>query len=153
MTELKLNDFDGFNTILFDTHDPDWSKFYNEKTNIFYPPITNPIRKVEYQLDHYALWMVISTFCLNEKPTFVFASITPIAKCYACEWAKNRDRSKSMNCRDSCPLVLSEASQYDWGCGTDFDLWHYVRILDDDSSKKEAKDAAERVAKLRWREV
>lgn len=142
MTELKLNDFEGFDKILFGDHKPDWSNFYDEKNNIFMPPIKKPITLAENQLCHYALWMVISTFRLSKKPTFYNSGrywYIPLNRCYPCNWHVRYDTS----CKRTCPLVLDD--DY-YGCGTAFDRWKKSPI---DAKAQAAKE----IAKYQWREV
>lgn len=87
--ELKLNDFDGFDRFLFSEEEQldenRWKKYYfKDDDNIFrfHPPIDCPKKISEYQLNHYALWMVIYFFKLRRKP--VFYGRKPFAGCYAC---------------------------------------------------------------------
>lgn len=116
MTNLKLNDFEGFDKILFDDHKPDWSKFYDEKNDIFMPPIWRPMTLAQFQLDHYALWMVIYVFKLKEKPKFHSSCAHPELGCYACS---ARPNTIFDSCWDSCPLDLESY----YTCGEDFECW------------------------------
>lgn len=151
MTELKLNDFEGFNKILFGDHEPDWSKFYNKEIDVFMPPIGNPITLPEYQLDHYTMWMVISAFALIYKPNYFFNNTKPYSRCYACEY-KHHHRPPEY-CRFTCPLDLDGAY---FGCGP-----LYIRYcgltsgknLDDPERVTLIKQTAEKIAKLKWREI
>lgn len=141
MTELKLNDFEGFNKVLFGDHEPDWSKFYDKDTDVFMPPIEKPINLAENQLCHYALWMVISAFCLDRKPVFYYLSrhYIPFNRCYPCDWHIEQGSS----CKQTCPLILDD--DYN-GCGTAFDKWK-------ESPIDVKVQAAEVIARYHWREV
>lgn len=118
MNVLKLNDFESFNKILFCDNKPDWSKFYDEKNGIFMPPIWRPIRLAEFQLDHYALWMVISAFRLKEKPKFHSSCTRPLIGCYACSVYPDDD------CEDGCPLDLKSYDE----CGESLGFWKNTKI-------------------------
>lgn len=121
MEKLKLNDFDGFNKVLFGDHKPDWSKFYYKKSDTFIPPIRNPKTLVQFQLDHYALWMVMCAFKLAEKPNFNRDYFCPPLGCYACAACPNGIFD---DCNDACPLCLKS---YDT-CGEDFTHWKNSRL-------------------------
>lgn len=147
MIELKLNDFEGFNKILFGDHKPDWSKFYDATNDTFLPPYPTPKTEVEHQVCHYALWMVISTFSLIMKPIFLSDVEIPVGRCYACQY-KHYHVSPEYYCKDGCPLVLDD--DYDF-CGSAYN--EYELASDNFGMEVQLKDAAERVAKLEWREV
>lgn len=141
MAELKLNDFEGFDKILFNDNEPDWSKFYDKDAVTFTPPIERPETLVEHQLNHYALWMVISTFRLPGKPhihTLSYRDI-PFNRCYPCSWHVKHGSS----CEQTCPLILDDDYK---GCGTAFDKWK-------ESPVDVKVQAAKEIAKYHWREV
>lgn len=85
--KLNLNDFEGFEKYLGNN----WDKYY--KNCIFYPPIPNPKKIAEYQLNHYAYWMVIKHFGLSHKP---YSNDSMSETCYACCYAM--DRCKGVCC-------------------------------------------------------
>lgn len=86
---MKLNDFKGFEKRLFTEEErrllpkEKWKKFYNQQSYFFNAPIREPKTIAEYQLDHYALWMVISTFRLACNPAYrtVLAATTAMPAC------------------------------------------------------------------------
>lgn len=139
MTELKLNDFDGFNRRLFGEEKPDWSIFYDEKTGTFCPPISDPMSEAEYQLDHYALWMVMSVFSLFKKPVIESLPTTSINHCYPCEYILS-------DC-NYCPIKPQDREGKRKTCAVEYDNWRYA------ASPYDKSFWAERVAKLEWRYV
>lgn len=144
--KLNLNDFDSFDAFLFNGKNPNWGKFYDRETDIFIPPIYRPMTLPEYQLDHYALWMVISSFCLTKKPYFTFFIEMLINGCYACHY-KFYHEPYIYSCKNGCPLVLDDYAQ----CGTAYS--DYMRESTIYGATARLKDAAEQIAKLKWREV
>lgn len=147
MAKLKLNDFEGFNKLLFGSFEPDWSKFYDRENYTFLPPYPTPKTEVEHQVCHYALWMVISTFYLSMKPSFLSDVEIPVARCYACQYKRYRTSSK-YHCKDGCPLVLDDGYNC---CGSTYD--EYVLASNNFGMAMQLKDAAERIARLEWREI
>lgn len=145
MIELNLNDFEGFNKILFGDHEHDWSKFYNKETRRFIPPIDSPATLAAHQLDHYALWMVISAFGLSHKPEYWDSERIPPMRCYACAWKLQT----AQNCRDGCPLILDDDYE---GCGSAYDRFESADKLEDLKEVREVrKQAAKEIAMLKWR--
>lgn len=140
---LRLNDFDGFNRYLFGKKEPNWKKFYNERAEVFKPPIGKPITEAEYQLDHYALWMVISHFALRRKPEFRDSKmvVIPNCNCYACEW-----KPANTCCVNGCPLIgiLPGTCTWEW------DTWSYIRAS---ASEFTLSHFAKKIATTPWREV
>lgn len=152
MSKLRLNDFASFNKFLFKDSGPNWNKFFDEKNSVFCPPILKPKTIVEYQVNHYVLWMVISAFKLNAKPEiFVESADVPYHKCYACEYSAKKANPYSIDCKTRCPIVLDD----DYcGCGSKYDYYITLRhIASDYYVSKELKRVAESIAKLEWREI
>lgn len=60
--KLKLNDFEGFDQYLFPNGKKDWHKFWAQTNGHMHyiPPIEDPVKLVDFQLNHYALWMSIA---------------------------------------------------------------------------------------------
>lgn len=144
MTELKLNNFEGFDKILFGDSKPYWDKFYDVNSNTFRPPILDPKTEAEHQIDHYALWMVIASFSLIRKPIITLDATVPLAKCYACEW--RRVHCPELSCKYGCPLTANDGCT---SCGRDYDIYNHIAA--DLGVCQELGDAAERVAKFTWR--
>lgn len=93
-SELRLNDFDGFERFLFTDVEMDlpayerWYKYFSwsliEGDPRFYQPIYEPKTIEEFQLCHYAYWMVIYVFELFKKPEIWDSAFHNRTKCYAC---------------------------------------------------------------------
>lgn len=144
--DLKLNDFEGFNRYLFGEEEPDWSKFHQKEWNVFIPSIEKPETKVEHQLCHYALWMVISNCSPTVKPV-IKRGMDIRNRCYACTW-KNKI-NKFGNCVNYCPLTsLTRGS-----CSRAWFSW--VNLLTHpqhtDSEVEECRKLAEEIAKIPWK--
>lgn len=95
-TDLRLNDFDGFERFLFTDAEMEmpeeerWRKYFGrgmkEGDPQFYQPIYYPETIEEFQCCHYAFWMVIFVYGLEEKPNIWNAERQPENRCYACEY-------------------------------------------------------------------
>lgn len=151
MEKLKLNDFDSFDAFLFGGKTPDWRRFYDKEMDTFFPPIDYPTHIAEYQLNHYTMWMVVSTFALWDKPYHFNGGHIPVARCYACDYKRRYGYQGSCECR--CPLVLGG---YVSGCGKPYTT--YVDLTAqrdpcDPLSVSLVEQAAEQVARMKWREL
>ncbi len=140
---LKLNDFEGFNRYLFSKEEPNWKTFYDKETDTFTPPIGNPITEAEHQLNHYALWMVISHFALRRKPDFKHSKmvVIPECLCYACEW-----KPKNTCCVNGCPLIGILPGI----CTPEWDTWSHIPTS---ASEFTLSHLAKQIAMTPWREV
>lgn len=148
--KLKLNDFEGFDRYLFGEEKPDWKRFYNKRTDTFEPPIGKPTKEVEYQLDHYTLWMVISHFALRHKPIiFKYCGkiVNPICRCYACEWRLYQRNDES--CIEGCPLI----GVLPTGCTMEWRTWAFNCKNRTDVSDDEKSRLAKQIAMTPWRKV
>lgn len=138
--ELLLNDFDGFKRFLFTEEERllsehiRWRKYYFKgDDNIFYfhPPIDQPKEISEYQLDHYALWMVIYVFRLRAKPIFYGRQV--FAKCYACDFDREGEccpiKEWSQTDKISAPIPCVQGSYGKWAKTHDeeipYEIAHY----------------------------
>lgn len=101
-SNLKPNDFNSFDRFLIEQsrgkESVEWDFYYRKHADMFLPPIPQPKTMAEYQLDHYALWMIISIFNLKNKPFFgVSEEYIPDNRCYACSYIPDD------NC-EACPI-------------------------------------------------
>lgn len=136
---IALNDFDGFDCILFENSVPNWKKYYKSNPDRFYPPIKRPSTMVEYQLNHYALWMTIAHNHLKKKPSIVFSKYITNDS-YACESAYINGTG---TCR-FCPISVNK------NCPSDYFLWiHHTRSNVDPNIIFEL---AIKIAKMTWKE-
>lgn len=149
---LKLNDFNSFKRYLINQSHAwsliprktiRWRRYY--RNHIFYPPITKPTTIEEYQLCHYALWMVISEFNLSRKPQIYIQLPEIKLNCYACEGANhNSDNFFTTNICERCPIYHGGDNTYK--CGKEYSNWVNAN----------AEDKwlwAEKIAKLKWRKT
>lgn len=148
--ELKLNDFEGFEKFLFTNNErklPDkekWKKYldkgYDPKG--FCSPITNPIENVEFQLCHYAYWMVISVFNVHNKPRIVNDYI--YIHCYACHLKRNL--FPNIRCEIGCPIKnWNHAGKVSYCC--DYDSY-YTKWRDQEDGDR--ANLARLIATLEW---
>lgn len=108
--KIYLNDFESFDRYLFGDENANWSKFYHFREHyswMFTPPILWPVNEVEYQLDHYTLWMTIAYNNPLLKPIFDDVSTEPFCRCYACSY-KLRRYGANGKCVPHCPLTCAE---------------------------------------------
>lgn len=112
---LRLNDFDGFERFLFTDVEMDlptnerWYKYFSyslkEGDPRFYQPIFDPKTIEEFQLCHYAYWMVIYTFELYQKPNIWNGDRSILLNCYACAFEDILiDISNKSTAVCSCPI-------------------------------------------------
>lgn len=154
---IKLNDFASFDRYLFGMKGPNWGLFYNKTDDLFTPPIEHPKTEVEYQLNHYTLWMVISHFHLRHKPRFSFAH-QPRLKCYACGYKLRYGNRKNvrLSCAGYCPLAIwdtieAESTPVSWICGEEYNT--FIDCVYDNCDVPAISLAAKRVAKMLWRVI
>lgn len=154
---LKLNDFETFDKLIFRGNKPNWEKFYDPKYSAFYPPIPNPKTEVEFQLDHYALWMTIAHYGLTSKPQifrrrgFRFRdALHARGRCYACSWHYHIYNSASCtNPLYPCPLTSSDG---DKSCGPEWHKWCHLCQVHPESIVH-IQQAAYNIAHIEWREI
>lgn len=120
-SRINLNDFKSFEQCLFSKAErklrkkEKWKKYYDEYLNLFYPPISDPKTIEDYQLNHYALWMVIYVFNLTWKPN----TINNIS-CYPCNYAYKKGKASYDVCYNDCPLVVGQKKGH---CGFLYYMW------------------------------
>jgi len=142
--DIHLNDFGSFDRYLFGDGDVDWEKFSHWRNVgwIFTPPILRPISKVEYQLDHYALWMTIAHNNPLIKPIFSDNAVRPYSRCYACQYKRDK-YGVNKYCLRYCPLINVEA----FYCIKPYREWG------DTDDEDYAAQQAEIIARIPWREI
>lgn len=156
-SQLKLNDFEGFNRAIFRGRDPKWESLYNQVSDTFYPPIPYPKSEVEHQLDHYALWMTMAHYGLISKPKnfkrrsfLVPYALEPHNYCYACEWQILVYHTPVNYCgAKPCPLASSGRG---FACGPDWANWVHLTTYSS-GCLYEIREAANAVAHIEWREI
>lgn len=155
--DLKLNDFDSFDRLIFRGREPNWSKLYNPKTDTFYPPIPHPKSEVECQLDHYALWMVIAHHDLTGKPNLFRRRgfhprnvLIPGGRCYACQYHEDHYNNSSCGKPEyPCPLTSADGHS---SCGLKWELWRNLCICSPNEGMPRKKAAID-IAHIKWREL
>lgn len=143
--EIHLNDFDSFDRFCFGDEPRDWGKYYHysvaDKCEVFTPPISLPKTEAEYQLDHYAMWMVMAMCTPDYKPVFADTSIRPYSRCYACQY-KNDRRGFARSCVVACPVFDGCDAGF---CTKEYRQWAFV----EDSAKPSG--LAEKIARTHWK--
>lgn len=147
--ELTLNDFEAFDQYIFGTDERDWTKLYKKHSDTFIPPIEIPLTEEEFQLNHYALWMVIAHCDLRSKPHFDASTLyTFRSKCFACEYKKLIDNnSEAKTCSLNCPLTSLTKNS----CASAYLEWTYARRFYNESA--DVFRLATEIAKIPWREI
>lgn len=136
-SELRLNDFDGFEQFLFTDVEMDlpaierWCKYFGyglkEGEPRFYQPIYEPETIEEFQLCHYAYWMVIYIYELDKKPNIWNSAFHNRTKCYAClyeyMWLAIHNISLIERCClcpikvwRVCPCFIASSEFKEWQC-------------------------------------
>lgn len=154
---LKLNDFEAFDRLIFRGREPNWKCLYDPKTDAFYPPIPRPKSEAEHQLDHYALWMVIAHNDLTNKPCLFLRRgfrtrdvLVPRGRCYACQYhAQHYNIANCHNPEYSCPLTSSNGMN---SCGEEWNRWNCARSRFHFDAR-EVSQAAIDIAHINWREI
>lgn len=157
---LKLNDFEAFDRLIFRGKKPNWEKLYDPKKFYFYPPIPRPKTEVEYQLDHYALWMTIGHYGLTRKP-HIFRrrgfrphdALQPAGQCYACSW-HHHVYSTGICSSPLYPCPLTGANGRNT-CGPEWRKWNYLRGGHREHPERviQIRQAARDIAHIKWREL
>lgn len=139
--ELKLNDFDGFDCVLFDEDTiklPEaerFKRFYDKDRNTVLIPISHsPVSLEEHQFCHYVYWMTIGVEKLTEKPNIARrfeGHDTPMShieqKCFACHY-RNHAWPLPKHCpiaRFSCGPYGSGFADCDKGSGAFYYEWRH----------------------------
>lgn len=167
LAKCTLNNFLQFNAALFlegertGYNGTGFQKFYNQNEDCIFLPFANPKKLVEFQINHYILWSVMSgaqlwikpTYCTydywNNKKTLVNKARH---KCFACEYSKQKERSKregEYTCQ-YCPIWDNTKENYmcEVGINSEYHLWlNYCNLL------MEGKDSTEEDDKFYFQEM
>lgn len=169
--DLRFNDFDSFWDFLFlNGERRDFSKFGFRTSNdchvlngqkAIYVPFLHPANNIEFQVNHFVLWMTIGHFKWTEKPyyivslngksTFKMSSAVDLS-CYACEFCDGY-------CEE-CPIQWIEGEDnVEFACeekGSLYNRWcamqDLVELFDDPTAPDEAQDTAWAIACKEWKE-
>lgn len=147
--EIKLNDFEAFDRFIFGSEEHNWNKFYDKETNTFTPPIKTPVTEVEHQIDHYALWMVISHFKLVYKPEIFSDDDPSSSKCYACKYTKLINPASQPSCL-YCPILNGKINS----CSESYNEWLTAKMLvviNRDDDYEFLANCAAQVSRTPWR--
>lgn len=129
--ELKLNDFEGFDRVLFNEDTaklPEterFKRFYDEDRDTILIPISHsPISLEEHQFCHYVYWMTIGAAELGAKPSIARrfeGHDMPMShieqNCFACRY-----RDHTWPLPKHCPIAMFSCGPYGSGYA-DCDDW------------------------------
>lgn len=167
LAKCTLNDFFQFDRALFfegervDFKSTSFNKFYNREEDCIFLPFAKPKKLVEYQINHYVLWSVMSGAQLWMKPTYCtynyWSNKIPLIrkahhKCFACEYSKHKE-TYSCEC---CPIWDNTYENYicENGLNSEYRLWlEYCDLLmgGEDNSEEDDKFYFQEMSEYAWK--
>lgn len=152
--KLVLNDFESFDKFLcyqskFKSNTIYWPYYYLFAQDKFYPPIPKPKTIVDYQLNHYALWMVIHVFGLHNKPTLIYHKKYKLtSSCYACAYANIHEQAGHISC-EACPINGKNSKSC---CDAYYNWVRFSKRFSGAYDELKMAEYAKDVARLKWTE-
>lgn len=167
LAKCTVNNFLQFDDSLFLEGEKTWisgtgfQKFYNEDEDCIFLPFANPKKLVEYQMNHYVLWGVMSGAQLWIKPSYCtydyWNNKEPLIKrarhkCFACEYSKHKEEY-SCQC---CPIWDNTKKNYicEEGINSEYRFWlNYCDFLmgGKDNSEEDDKFYLQKMSEYAWK--
>lgn len=126
LRKVEVNDFDAMKIILFPEQVVDFKKFiyhydWKNRDLTIKVPFSVPNTMIEYQIDHFVMWGVITELKIDYKPGAIVdyfnteaGYCSPVLNCYACDYNSGLN-DVSGSCL-YCPIWDSKNDTYNYMC-------------------------------------